>query len=58
MLFVDIPEGKRFKHKNEEYLRIRDVKVSCCKITANAIRLTDNEQVLFKHKTEIGDIDD
>jgi hypothetical protein len=58
MLFVDIPEGKRFRHKDQTYLKIRDIKVSCCKITANAIRLTDNEQVLFKHKTEIGDIDD
>ena len=53
MLFEDIIAGQRFRFKNNEYLKIPEVKKTCCQIEANAIRLKDNQDILFEYKAEV-----
>lgn len=53
MLFESIIAGQRFIYKEHEYLKIPEIKKSCCQIQANAIRLKDNKEILFEYKAEV-----
>lgn len=53
MLFEKIIAGQRFIYNQEEYLKIPEIKKSCCKIEANAIRLRDNKEILFEYKSQV-----
>jgi hypothetical protein len=53
MLFENIIAGQRFLYNQEEYLKIPEIKLTCCKIEANAIRLRDNKQILFEYKSQV-----
>lgn len=58
MLFEDVKSGQRFLYKNNEYLKIPEIKKTCCQIQANSIRLKDNEEILFEYKAEVEVISD
>jgi len=53
MIFENVLAGQRFIYDDKEYLKIPEIKQSCCQIKANAIRLKDNKQILFEYKAEI-----
>lgn len=53
MLFEQIIAGQRFLYKQDEYLKIPEIKQTCCKIQANSIRLKDNKEILFEYKAEV-----
>lgn len=53
MLFENIIAGQRFIYQGQEYLKIAEIKKTCCKIEANAIRLRDNKDILFEYKAEV-----
>lgn len=53
MLFEEILAGQRFRHNEYEYLKIPEIKQTCCKIQANAIRLKDNKETLFEYKSQV-----
>ena len=53
MLFEEVISGQRFIYKNEEYLKIPEIKKTCCQIHANAIKLKDNKETLFEYKVNV-----
>jgi|APGre2960657373_1045057.scaffolds.fasta_scaffold09243_3 hypothetical protein len=53
MLFEEILAGQRFRYKEYEYLKIPEIKKTCCQIHANAIRLRDNKETLFEYKAQV-----
>lgn len=58
MLFEKVLSGQRFSYDNNEYLKIPEIKQTCCQIKANAIRLKDNKEILFEYKAEVEVIQD
>lgn len=58
MIFQELLSGQRFIYNNHEYLKIPEIKKTCCQIEANAIRLKDNKQILFEYKAEIEVVSD
>ena len=57
-LFQDIKVGQRFVYNSNEYLKVTEIRVTCCKIESNAIKLKNNEKILFEYKAEVESIDD
>jgi hypothetical protein len=53
MLFEDLKAGQRFVYKKYEYLKIPEIKKTCCQIQANALRLKDRKETLFEYKAEV-----
>lgn len=50
MLFKDLSVGDVFVKdgQNAQYVKVQEVRVSCCKVKVNAVRKTNNEEVVFK----------
>lgn len=57
-LFHELQVGQRFIYNNNEYLKVTEVRVTCCKIESNAVKLKNNEKILFEYKAEVESIDD
>lgn len=51
MLFKDLSINDVFvrEGQNAQYVKVPEVRVSCCKIKCNAKRKTNNEEVVFVH---------
>jgi len=58
MKFKDVQVGQRFIYKKLEYLKVTEMKKSCCKIEYNAIKLQDNSNILFEYKAEVELVND
>lgn len=58
MLFEQIQVGQRFIYQEYEYLKIPEIKKSCCQIQANAMRLRDNKETLFEYKAQVEAVND
>lgn len=50
MLFKDLSVNDVFvrEGQNAQYVKVPEVRVSCCKIKCNAKRKTNNEEVVFR----------
>ena len=53
MQFFEVPVGQRFNFESVEYLKIPEEKVSCCKIGANALVLSEHTKVVIDAKAEV-----
>lgn len=50
MLFKDLAINDVFvkEGQNAQYVKVAEVRISCCKVRVNAIRKTNNQEVVFK----------
>jgi hypothetical protein len=55
MKFYEIPLESKFKilSNNEECKKIKEERISCCKVKHNAIRLSTNENIVVKPMEEV-----
>ena len=53
MLFKDLQIGQRFNFDNMKYVKITEVRKSCCKVDANAVELPSNKQTLINKNEEV-----
>lgn len=53
MKFNEVEVGKRFKLKDVEYLKIPEERISCCKIGANALLVSEHKKVVITPKEEV-----
>lgn len=53
MKFNEVEIGKRFKLKDVEYLKIPEERISCCKIGANALLVSEHKKVVITAKEEV-----
>jgi hypothetical protein len=53
MKFHEVAVGEIFKFNNQEYVKIPEVRVSCCKIQQNAQILGSEEKVVLKPLDEV-----
>jgi hypothetical protein len=54
--FSKLKTGQRFTYKNREYLKVPEIKKSCCEIQSNAVDLENNKNVLFEYKKKVEEI--
>lgn len=52
MRFVDLQIDSKFKLDNQEYIKIQDERISCCKVL-NAKLVSTNEKVQITPITEV-----
>jgi hypothetical protein len=48
MEFFKIAVGQKFKFNNEEYVKIKEVKVNCCKVKENCEIINTGEKRILK----------
>lgn len=53
MKFHELAVGEKFKLNNTEYLKIPEVKLSCCKVKENAQSLLDGSKIVIKPLDEV-----
>ena len=53
MKFHEVAVGEIFKFNNQEYVKIPEVRISCCKIQQNAELLGSAEKVVLKPLDEV-----
>lgn len=53
MKFNEVEVGKRFMLKDVEYLKIPEERISCCKIGANALLVSEHKKVVITPKEEV-----
>lgn len=53
MKFNEVEVGKRFMLKDIEYLKIPEERISCCKIGANALLVSEHKKVVITPKEEV-----
>jgi hypothetical protein len=58
MKFNQVEVGKRFKLKDLEYLKIPEERISCCKIGANALLVSEHKKVVIMAKEEVEVVED
>lgn len=56
MRFHDVKVGEKFKFNNEEYTKVPEVKISCCKIKHNCEK-TDGSKVVLKPLDDVEKIE-
>lgn len=57
--FYDIPVGSKFKlvATGEEYVKVNEERISCCKIKLNAKKVATNEDVVLRPMDDVELID-
>lgn len=58
MEFRDVQVGQRFIYNKLEYLKITEIKKNCCEIECNALKLQDNNKILFEYKAKVEVVND
>lgn len=53
MKFFEVSVGQKFRFNNQEYVKIPEVKVSCCKVQHNAELTGSSEKVVLKPMDEV-----
>lgn len=53
MKFYELPNGTRFKFNNQEYVKIKEVKLNCCKVKENAQLIETGEKKVLKALDEV-----
>lgn len=53
MKFHEIAVGEKFIYNNETYLKIPEIRKSCCKIQQNAQKVSDNTVAVIKPLDEV-----
>lgn len=53
MQFHELAVGDKFKFQNNEYEKVPEVRISCCKIKCNAKSLPDGSEVVIHPKETI-----
>jgi hypothetical protein len=55
MKFYEIPLDVKFRvlATNEEYKKIKEERITCCKVKHNAIKLSNNEHVVIKPMEQV-----
>ena len=59
MQFKDLPINATFtkEGQNAQYVKVPEVRVSCCKIRCNAKRKTDNAEQVFRPLDKVTQIE-
>lgn len=57
MKFHELAVGEKFKFNNQEYLKIQEVKASCCKVKHNCELVQTNEKIVLKPLDEVEKIE-
>lgn len=57
MKFHELEVGQKFTFNNQEYVKIPEVKVSCCKVKHNCEITQTNEKVVLKPLDEVEKIE-
>lgn len=50
---VFVKEGQ-----NAQYIKVPEVRITCCKVKVNAVRKTNNEEVVFKPLDKVTKIEE
>ncbi len=53
MKFYELAVGARFKFNNQEYVKLKEVKINCCKVRENAQLLETGEKKVLKALDEV-----
>ena len=53
MKFHELAVGEKFKFNNEEYVKIPEIKLTCCKIKENAQVVSNSTKVVIKPMDEV-----
>lgn len=53
MKFHEIAVGEKFKFNNEEYLKVPEIKVSCCKVQENCQLVASGAKTVLKPMDEV-----
>jgi hypothetical protein len=53
MKFFEVSVGQKFRFNNQEYIKIPEIKVSCCKVQHNAELTGSAEKVVLKPMDEV-----
>lgn len=51
-LFKDLAVGEKFILNNENYTKVEDERISCCKVL-NAVKENDNQKIMITPLTEV-----
>ena len=57
MKFHELTVGEKFKFNNREYVKIPEVKASCCKVKHNCEIVSTNAKVVLKPLVEVEKIE-
>lgn len=58
MLFKNLQIGQLFSLNDVKYVKITEIRKSCCKVDANAVKLPSNKQTLINKNEEVEVIND
>lgn len=53
MKFHEVAVGEKFKFDNKEYVKVPEVRVSCCKISCNAEIVETSQKVVLNPLDEV-----
>ena len=53
MKFHEVAVGDKFKFNNQEYVKVPEIRVSCCKISCNAEIVGTAEKAVLKPLDEV-----
>jgi hypothetical protein len=53
MKFHEVPVGDKFVYNNETYVKIPEIRKSCCKIQQNAQKVSDKTVAVIKPLEEV-----
>lgn len=53
MKFHELPVGERFTFNNKEYVKIEEVRISCCKIKENCREVLTGNTFVLKPMDEV-----
>lgn len=57
MKFHELAVGEKFKYNNKEYLKLQEVKASCCTVKHNCEIIETNEKAVLKPLDEVEKIE-
>lgn len=57
MKFHELAVGEKFKFNNQEYVKVQEVKASCCKVKYNCELIQTNEKIALKPLDEVEKIE-
>jgi len=53
MKFHELAVGEKFKFNNNEFVKVTEERISCCKIRCNAQNAATGEKIVFKPLDEV-----
>lgn len=53
MRFHELAVGEKFKFNNQEYVKIPEIRISCCKIKENAQCVANSTKAVLKPMDEV-----